>query len=104
MQCSICSQLNNTPRVVAPYPWFTKWLLPTCSSYVVQTHIYIADMRTKEIRKCTGVIVICVSRGYVCPGTFFLYMSSEHIIGVRATARARARKAFFQKKLLLGNT
>ena len=34
-------------------------------------------------------------------------MSSEHnIIGVRATARARARarKTFFQKKLLLGNT
>ena len=33
-------------------------------------------------------------------------MSSEHIIGVRATARARARarKTFFQKKLLLENT
>ena len=93
VQCSICSQLNNKPRVVVtdfklqytcsiiilwlhslsgviisllcnPHAFSPgiiitsvctntpTYFVSTCTSYV-PTHIYIADMRKKEVSKCT---------------------------------------------------
>ena len=63
VKCSIPSQLNNMSRVVV-----TDFRLPiyACSLIIVNscpralvmylyiyTHIYIADMHTKEVSKCT---------------------------------------------------
>ena len=72
VQCSICSQLNNKPRVVVRdfrlqyMASLTKWWLleltlqpthiqPRCKhAHLIHVHvhyIYIADMRTKEVSK-----------------------------------------------------
>ena len=41
VQCSICSQLNNKPRVVSPSLWFYKWLLLEAYLQLTRRHIII---------------------------------------------------------------